>query len=70
MRQGDALPRQRAVRRMGTVDDIGQVAAFLASPLASYVTGCVVVCDGGQNLAGSALFNAGPAQHCSTQAKA
>ena len=45
------------LRRTGTVDDIGQVAAFLASPLASYMTGCVVVCDGGQNLPGSALFN-------------
>ncbi|MBS0445128.1 MAG: SDR family oxidoreductase [Proteobacteria bacterium] len=48
--------------RMGTVDDIGRMAAVLASPLASYVTGCVVVCDGGQNLAGSALFNAGAAR--------
>jgi NAD(P)-dependent dehydrogenase (short-subunit alcohol dehydrogenase family) len=44
--------------RMGTVDDIGQTAVFLASPLASYVSGCVVVVDGGQNLAGSMLFNA------------
>jgi len=44
--------------RTGTVDDIGQLAAFLSSPLASYITGCVVVCDGGQNLPGSALFNA------------
>ena len=45
--------------RMGTVDDIGQAAAFLASPLASYISGCVLVCDGGSNLAGSARFNAG-----------
>ena len=30
------------LRRMGTVDDIGQTAVFLASPLASYVSGCVV----------------------------
>jgi NAD(P)-dependent dehydrogenase (short-subunit alcohol dehydrogenase family) len=45
------------VGRMGTADDIGQAAAFLASPLASYVSGCVMVVDGGQNLAGSALFN-------------
>jgi NAD(P)-dependent dehydrogenase (short-subunit alcohol dehydrogenase family) len=51
----DAVP----LRRMGTVDDIGQTAAFLASPLASYISGCVVVCDGGANLAGSASFNAG-----------
>jgi NAD(P)-dependent dehydrogenase (short-subunit alcohol dehydrogenase family) len=47
------------LRRMGTVDDIGQAAVFLASPLASYISGCVVVVDGGQNLAGSTLFNMG-----------
>lgn len=34
----------------------------LASPLASYITRCVVVCDGGQNLVGSALFNRGAEQ--------
>ena len=50
------------MRRMGTVDDIGQAAAFLASPLASYISGCVVVCDGGQNLVGSGRFNAGAEQ--------
>jgi NAD(P)-dependent dehydrogenase (short-subunit alcohol dehydrogenase family) len=50
------------LRRMGTVDDIGQVTVLLASPLASYITGCVVVCDGGQNLVGSALFNLGAAK--------
>jgi NAD(P)-dependent dehydrogenase (short-subunit alcohol dehydrogenase family) len=54
-----AIAASVPLRRMGTVDDIGQVAAFLASPLAAYVTGCVVVCDGGANLAGSARFNAG-----------
>jgi NAD(P)-dependent dehydrogenase (short-subunit alcohol dehydrogenase family) len=42
--------------RFGTVDDIGQAAVFLASPLASYVTGTMLVVDGGQNLAGSATF--------------
>jgi NAD(P)-dependent dehydrogenase (short-subunit alcohol dehydrogenase family) len=54
-----AIAASVPLRRMGTVDDIGQTAAFLASPLAAYVTGCVVVCDGGANLAGSAPFNAG-----------
>lgn len=49
----DAIP----LRRMGTVDDVGQAAVFLASPLASYVSGCVFVVDGGQNLSGSAFFN-------------
>ena len=42
--------------RFGTVDDIAQAAVFLASPLATYVTGTVLVVDGGQNLAGSASF--------------
>ena len=42
--------------RFGTVDDIGQAAVFLASPLASYVTGTMLVVDGGQNLAGSVAF--------------
>lgn len=41
----------------GTVDDIGQAAVFLASPLAAYVTGAVLVVDGGTNLSGSALWN-------------
>jgi NAD(P)-dependent dehydrogenase (short-subunit alcohol dehydrogenase family) len=42
--------------RYGTVDDIGQMAVFLASPLAAYVTGALVVVDGGQNLPGSGIF--------------
>ena len=42
-----ALVNAIPLRRMGTVDDIGQTAAFLASPLAAYISGCVVVCDGG-----------------------
>lgn len=53
-----AIPLQR----LGTVDDIGQVAVFLASPLAAYVSGTLLVADGGQNLAGSALFNMGVEQ--------
>ncbi|MES2354999.1 MAG: SDR family oxidoreductase [Pseudomonadota bacterium] len=57
------------LRRMGTVDDIGQTAVFLASPLASYISGCVVVCDGGQNLAGSAIFNMSAEQMLKAQLK-
>lgn len=57
--QKDLFVNGVPLRRMGTVDDVGQAAVFLASPLASYITGCVLVCDGGQNLAGSALFNIG-----------
>ncbi len=44
--------------RYGTVDDIGQAAVFLASPLASFITGTVLCVDGGSNLVGSALWNA------------
>lgn len=42
--------------RLGTTDDIGNCAAFLASPLAAYVSGTVIMADGGQNLAGSGLL--------------
>ena len=55
----ESMVRMIPAGRMGTVDDIGQAALFLASPLASYITGCVVICDGGSSLAGSARFNAG-----------
>lgn len=57
---GDAWAAQRdrtiPLGRYGTTDDIGQAAAFLASPLAQYVTGTVLVVDGGQNLTGSQGF--------------
>ncbi len=42
--------------RYGTVDEIGQAAVFLASPLAAYVTGTRLVVDGGMNLPGSGVF--------------
>ena len=42
--------------RYGTVDDIGQAAVFLASPMASYVTGALLTVDGGAYLAGSGLL--------------
>lgn len=48
----EAIPLQR----LGTVEDIGNVCAFLASPLATYLTGTLIVADGGQNLPGSGYF--------------
>jgi 2-deoxy-D-gluconate 3-dehydrogenase len=39
------------MRRMGEPDDIGKVALFLASDLASYLTGSQIVVDGGALLA-------------------
>jgi len=38
------------MRRMGDPDDIGRVALFLASDLASYMTGSQIVVDGGRLL--------------------
>ncbi|HEX6610000.1 MAG TPA: SDR family oxidoreductase, partial [Hyphomicrobiaceae bacterium] len=35
------------LRRIGEPDDIGGVAAFLASPAAAFITGQVIVADGG-----------------------
>ena len=38
-----------ALRKMGTPTDVANVAVFLASDLSSYITGQVIVCDGGMN---------------------
>ncbi len=38
------------LRRGGTVDDIANVATFLASDMASYVSGQVIQVDGGMNM--------------------
>jgi NAD(P)-dependent dehydrogenase (short-subunit alcohol dehydrogenase family) len=60
-RLGGDLPAAAAkmgipLGRFGTTEEIGHAAAFLASPLAAYVTGTVLVVDGGQNLPGSEAF--------------
>jgi NAD(P)-dependent dehydrogenase (short-subunit alcohol dehydrogenase family) len=51
--------RHIPMQRMGSVHDIGLAAVFLASPMASYVTGAQLVVDGGSGLIGSGFFNAG-----------
>jgi 3-oxoacyl-[acyl-carrier protein] reductase len=43
----DALGKQIALERLGTVQDVAAMVAFLASDLASYITGQVFVVDGG-----------------------
>jgi NAD(P)-dependent dehydrogenase (short-subunit alcohol dehydrogenase family) len=53
----EAVLESTPMARLGTVDDIGQMAVFLASPLASFVTGTVTVVDGGHYLGGSSLLN-------------
>ena len=58
-KQKHMLLQSIPLKRLGLAEEIGQVAVFLSSPLAAYITGAQLVCDGGMNLAGSALFNMG-----------
>lgn len=44
----DMLQREVALRRLGTPEEIADVVAFLASPRAAFITGSVLVADGGQ----------------------
>ncbi|MFB0562166.1 MAG: SDR family NAD(P)-dependent oxidoreductase [Candidatus Lokiarchaeia archaeon] len=53
------LSRDIPAKRLGKVEDVAEVAAFLASPGASYITGQVIVVDGGLGLtnAGSVMLH-------------
>lgn len=42
--------KQIPLRRGGTPDDVANVALFLASDMSSYVSGQVILCDGGMNM--------------------
>ena len=44
-------------RRLGTKEELTNIAAFLISDMASYINGEVVTADGGQSLYGSSMFN-------------
>jgi NAD(P)-dependent dehydrogenase (short-subunit alcohol dehydrogenase family) len=42
--------------RFASKDDIADLALFLSSDAAAYITGAICVCDGGQSLLGSRNF--------------
>lgn len=44
----DMLAREVPLRRLGTPEEIADVVGFLASPRAAFITGTVIVADGGQ----------------------
>jgi len=52
----DRITQLVPLQRMGQVEDIGATACYLASPLADYVTGSLIMADGGMNLAGSGIW--------------
>jgi NAD(P)-dependent dehydrogenase (short-subunit alcohol dehydrogenase family) len=46
----DRVKRTVPLRRFGTKDELADLALFLSSEAASYMTGATVVCDGGSSL--------------------
>jgi NAD(P)-dependent dehydrogenase (short-subunit alcohol dehydrogenase family) len=49
------------LRRFATKDEIADLALFLSTDAAAYITGAIFVCDGGQSLTGSSFASVQPA---------
>lgn len=47
----ETIARYIPLRREGVAEELGQLVAFLSSPLASYITGAVIPYDGGTSAA-------------------
>lgn len=50
----DGISKRIPMRRLGTMEEVGWLALFLASPMASFITGETIYVDGGQRLWGDA----------------
>ncbi len=55
-RMSDAFVRHTPMGRFGEPDDVAQAVLYLASPLSRWVTGHLLVVDGGQSLRGLPLY--------------
>jgi 2,4-dienoyl-CoA reductase [(3E)-enoyl-CoA-producing], peroxisomal len=53
---GQRLIKRIPLGRYGTVQEIADLAVYLASDAAGYITGAVYVVDGGQSVAGGSMF--------------
>ncbi|HEY2019173.1 MAG TPA: SDR family oxidoreductase [Bryobacteraceae bacterium] len=54
-----AVEQNIPLRRFGTKDELADLALFLCSEAAAYITGAVYVCDGGQSLCRSGISGVG-----------
>lgn len=54
-----ALARGIPMGRLGTIEEVGELVAFLASDGARYITGTPILIDGGSTLPESGLFTIG-----------
>ena len=55
----DRSIRSVPLRRLGTKDELADLALFLCSDAAAYITGATFVCDGGSGLSHSGSISAG-----------
>lgn len=52
----DSLVKQNPMRRLGTDEDIGRLAAFLLAPENTWINGQTITLDGGDSLANGAYY--------------